>query len=250
MSRISKAFEHKAKIAYLTAGDGENSHEYFIALANAGVNILEIGIPFSDPVADGPAIQLAMERALKSGMTTDKVLDVVSKIRQKTEVAIVLFTYFNPIYANLDAFLSKAQQVGVDGLLVVDLPYEEASELRFKCAVYGIDLISVTAPSTPFDRIEMLSSHSGGFLYYASRSGTTGVQNQLPEDLHKRLIEVKNHSALPVAVGFGVSNKEMVKQILDVADGCVIGSYFVNMVANNITPQELEVSAAEIFNVN
>lgn len=250
MSRITKAFAVKAKIAYLTAGDSELSAEYFLALSNAGVNVLEVGVPFSDPVADGSIIQLAMERALKNGTTVAKVLNIVEQIRPYTEAAIILFTYFNPIQENLEQFLVNAKQAGVDGVLVVDLPYEEGHELSFLCRKVGLAQILVSAPSTSLERIRLLSEHGNGFLYYACRKGTTGTRDELPEDLLVRMAEVRKHSKLPVAVGFGVSNNQMVQQVLSVSDGCVIGSYFVDAVAGNVTPSQLQQLAEEVFYVN
>ena len=245
MSRIEKAFEKKAKIAYLTAGDGDI--EYFLALVRAGVNILEIGIPFSDPVADGLSIQLAMERSLKNGTDINKVLDTVKEIRSKTDAAIILFTYFNPINKHLEGFLNNAKEAGADGILVVDLPFEESRELRFLCNKIGLAQIAVAAPSTSLQRINLLSTNGSGFLYYACRKGTTGTKDELPEDIVSRINVVKQYSKLPVAVGFGVSNNTMVQKILGVADGCVIGSYFVNKVANNISHNEFEQLARDIF---
>ena len=250
MSRITNAFAHKAKIAYLTAGDGEHSAEYFLALCRAGANILEIGIPFSDPVADGPAIQLAMERALKNGTDVAKVLELVAQIRPQTDAGLILFTYYNPIQEHLEQFLTAAKTAGADGILVVDLPFEEGEQLRFLCEKIGLAQVSVTAPSTPLERIEKLSESGSGFLYYACRKGTTGTRDELPDDLVQRMKIVRQHSKLPVAVGFGVSNNVMVQKILNVADGCVIGSYFVNAVAKNVTPNELQKLAEEVFYVN
>jgi tryptophan synthase alpha chain len=248
MSRIETAFANKAKIAYLTAGDGDPL--YFLALARAGANILEIGMPFSDPVADGPAIQLAMERSLKNGTNIDKVLDIVRQIRSESDAAIILFTYYNPIQNNLEQFLNNAKQAGADGVLVVDLPFEEGAELRFLCNKIGLAQIAVAAPSTSPERIELLSRCGSGFLYYACRKGTTGVRDELPDDMVERIKVVRKHSKLPVAVGFGVSNHSMVEKILQVADGCVIGSYFVNIVAKNATPNELQQLAKEVFYVS
>ena len=248
MSRIANAFAEKAKIAYLTAGDGDA--DYFLALARAGANVLEIGIPFSDPVADGPAIQMAMERSLKNGTNINTVLETVKQIRSQTDAAIILFTYYNPIRHNLEQFLNDASTSGADGILVVDLPFEEGEELRFLCKKVGLAQIAVTAPSTPPERIALLSGQGSGFLYYACRKGTTGIRNELPDDLIQRIREVRHHSKLPVAVGFGVSNNTMVEQILNVADGCVIGSYFVNAVANQVSAKELQQLAKEVFYVN
>jgi tryptophan synthase alpha chain len=248
MSRIDKAFALKAKIAYLTAGDGDS--DYFMALVRAGANVLEIGIPFSDPVADGLSIQLAMERSLKNGTSIAKVLEIVREIRAQTDAAIILFTYFNPIQNNLEKFLHEAKEAGADGILVVDLPFEEGAQLRFLCDNIGLAQIAVSAPSSSPERIEQLSTYGSGFLYYACRKGTTGTKDELPEDIVSRINEVKKHSKLPVAVGFGVSNNNMVNKILEVADGCVIGSYFVNQVAKNVTSSELEQLAKEVFHVN
>lgn len=247
MNRIAKAFQNKAKVAYLTAGDTENSLDYFRALISGGVNVLEIGIPFSDPVADGPVIQLAMKRAIENGANLEKVLNIVSEIRKNSEVAIILFTYLNPIVNNLEHFILKAKNAGVDGVLVVDMPYEESSEFRFLCAKHSLSAIAVTAPSTPLERIKLLTSNSSGFLYYACRSGTTGVKNELPNDLASRINEIKEYSNLPIAVGFGVSNNDMVKKILHIADGAVVGSYFVKAIAENKSPAELKEMARMVF---
>ena len=246
--RINEAFRNKAKIAYLTAGDGgELSVDYFLSLAKGGVNILEIGVPFSDPVADGVVIQKAMERSLKIGTNVDTVLNIVRQVRTKTEVAIILFTYYNQIQLDLFKFMHDAKQAGVDGVLVVDLPYEESDELLFLGRRFAIAIIFVASPSTPLDRVALLSNKGSGFLYYACRKGTTGVRNELAFDIQQAIKQVKAYSSLPVAVGFGVSSNDMVKKIFDVSDGCVIGSYFVNAIANNISPNELEILSHKIF---
>jgi tryptophan synthase alpha chain len=250
MSYLTKAFAVSTKIAYLTAGDGgEKSVDYFLALAKGGANVLEIGIPFSDPVADGPAIQLAMERALSVGTNIDKVLKIVAGVRAETDAAIIIFTYYNPIFHDLENFLIKIKDAGADGILVVDLPFEENENLRFLCNKLDLAPIMVASPSTPLERVKLLSENSSGFLYYACRKGTTGVRSGLPEDITQQIKLVKEHSVLPVAVGFGVSNSEMVSKLLSIADGCVIGSYFVNAIANGKTPHELEAMAKEVFGV-
>lgn len=248
MLRLTKAFAASARVAYLTAGDGGTKClDYFLALTSAGVNVLEVGIPFSDPVADGPTIQLAMERALANGTNLDSVIKLIAQIRTKTDAAIVIFTYYNPILYNLEDFLYKIKQAGADGVLVVDLPFEENENLRFLCSKYDLAPIMVASPSTPLDRVKLLSENSSGFLYYACRRGTTGVRSELPEDIIMQIKQVRAYSALPVAVGFGVSNSDMVSQLLSIADGCVIGSYFVNAIANGKTPHELEAMAKEVF---
>jgi tryptophan synthase alpha chain len=225
----------------------DRSIEYFLALTRAGVNVLEIGLPFSDPVADGPVIQLAMEHALNAGINFAAVLEIITKTRAKTEAAIIIFTYFNPIQRNLEDVLTKLRQAGADGILVVDLPLEESDRLRYLCDKLGLSTIMVAAPSTSLSRVKLLSEHGDGFLYYACRKGTTGVRNELSEDIIYQIKQVKNIAKLPVAVGFGVSNSTMVNKLLDVADGCVIGSYFVNAITEGKTPDELEVIAKQLF---
>jgi tryptophan synthase alpha chain len=246
MSRINNIFKKaQVKIAYLTAD--VNSVDYFLALIKGGVDILEIGIPFSDPVADGVVIQKAMNVALNNHTNISIVFDIVKQIRAKSDVGIILFTYYNPIVHNLNSFLTQAKDSGADGILVVDLPYEESFELNRLCAIIGLCNIYVAAPSTSLARVKLLSEASNGFLYYACRKGTTGAKNDLPDDVIKRIQEVKNNSALPVAVGFGVSNNLMVQQIFAVAQACVVGSYFVNAVNNKIPALQLQQMVESLF---
>jgi tryptophan synthase alpha chain len=226
MSRISKAFANKdAFVGYLTAGD--SGKKDFLELVQMGVNVLEIGIPFSDPVADGPVIQKAMERALKKGMTPEKVLHLVSQLRKETETAMILFTYLNPIQRDLKGFLKKAKQAGADGILIVDLPIEEGTEYRSLCAEIGLDPIFVIAPSTPPERIRKIGEMASGFLYYACRKGTTGARTSLPDDLEQKIAQIREKSDLPIAVGFGISNRAMANAVLKLADGFVVGTHFV-----------------------
>lgn len=246
MMRIDEAFKHKAKIAYLTAGDGE-SVPYFLALARAGATILEIGIPFSDPIADGPVIQRAMQRSLQAGTCVEKVLEEVRQIRAGTDAALILFSYFNPVFRDLKGFLQNAHAAGADGILIVDLPYEEAKEFRQACASAGLAPIAVAAPSTPLDRISLLTQEGKGFLYYACRKGTTGERETLPEGLKETISEMRKQSTLPIAVGFGIANPISVRECLAVADGCVVGSYFVSQVEQRCSPEELEQKARRLF---
>jgi len=226
MSRISQAFAKKqAFIGYLTAGDAPK--ERFLSLLKMGVNILEIGIPFSDPVADGPVIQKAMERSLLAGTTPEKALQLVSELRKETEAAIVLFTYFNPIQKDLKGFLSQAKKAGADGVLVVDLPLEESAVYQFLCKAFGLSPIFVIAPSTPPERMRAISDAAVGFIYYACRKGTTGARSSLPEDLEQKIAQIRTHTDLPIAVGFGISNRETANAVLKIADGFVVGSHFV-----------------------
>jgi tryptophan synthase alpha chain len=226
MSRISKAFANKnACVGYLTAGDAGKKE--FLELVQIGVNVLEIGIPFSDPVADGPVIQKAMERALKKGTSPEKVLYLVQELRKETEVAMILFTYLNPIQRDLKGFLAKAKRAGVDGILIIDLPIEEGSEYRSLCSEVGLEPIFVIAPSTPPERIRQIGEIGSGFIYYACRKGTTGARTGLPEDLADKIAQIRENSVLPVAVGFGISSRETADAVLKLADGFVVGSHFV-----------------------
>lgn len=240
MSRISKAFKNKKPfIGYLTAGDGgmERTLEAARALVKGGVDLLEVGIPFTDPIADGPVIQEAMERALQAGTTPHKVLEFVKAFRKESEVPIVLFSYFNPILKGGKPFLEEAKQVGVDGLLIVDLSIEEGETFRSECPLENIFLI---APSTPVERIQEIAEASSGFLYYVSRKGTTGAKNALPEDLEEKVKEIKAQTSLPVVVGFGVSSREMTQKINAIADGFVVGSLLVDAIGSGKTPEELK----------
>ncbi len=226
MSRISKAFANKnAFVGYLTAGDAQK--ERFLELLKMGVNVLEIGMPFSDPVADGPVIQKAMQRALAAKTTPEKVLHLVADLRKETEAALIIFTYFNPIQKDLKGFLTKAKQAGADGILIVDLPLEEAGAYRALCKEIGLSPIFVIAPSTPPERIAQIGQAAEGFLYYACRKGTTGAREGLPEELPEKIALIRSLSDLPIAVGFGISSRETGDEILKIADGFVVGSHFV-----------------------
>lgn len=229
-SRIAKAFEKKnAFVGYLTAGDG-NSKEHFLSLVKGGVNLLEIGIPFSDPVADGPTIQRAMERALKAGMTVEKTLQLAASLRKETEVPMILFTYLNPVQSDLKGFLQKAKSAGADGILIVDLPLEEASDYRKFCKEVGLAPIFVIAPSTPPERIAKISEAADGFIYYACRKGTTGARHGLPQDYAEKIGQIRKLTALPIAVGFGIADVDAAKAVLLEADGFVVGSYFIDAI--------------------
>lgn len=252
MSRIKHAFEQQAKIAYLTAGDGgaQKSAEYFLALAAGGVNLLEVGIPYSDPVADGPVIQAAMERSLLSGTTVRSSLEIIRQVRAKSDVAMIVFTYYNPIHHNLRGFLRDAKDAGADGVLVVDLPFEEAHNYHHYCRSLDLAPITVIAPSTKPERMQEILAHiDNGFVYYACQKGTTGARDGLPEDLPSQLAAIRKASLLPIAVGFGISNATMVKQILSLADGCVVGSYLVKKLEDEIAPAELTKVTKELFDV-
>ena len=252
MSRFKHAFADQAKVAYLTAGDGgvNASVEYFLALVKGGANLLEVGIPYSDPVADGPVIQQAMERALNAGITVKDSLEIIRQIRAQSSVAIIVFTYYNPIQGDLAGFLTAAKTAGADGILIVDLPFEEAATYRHLCRSLELSPITVIAPSTRLERMRaLLAGVTGGFVYYACQKGTTGTREGLPLDLASQIAELRQATDLPIAVGFGVANAAMVQAILNLADGCVVGSYLVRQIAAQIIPAELTKLTAELYHV-
>lgn len=250
-SRIDDLFsKDKARIAYLTVGDGgiQKTLESALALIEGGVNLLELGIPFSDPIADGPVIQRAEMRALEQGTTLDDVLLLIQRLREKTDIPLILFSYLNPILAGLKTgFIEKAKDKGIDGLLVVDCPLEESHEIEKECMHHGLKFIQVIAESTPLARIQEINKRASGFLYYACRKGTTGVQNTLPSDFSLKIQTIKENVTLPVVVGFGVSTSTMVKNILKKADGVVVGSFFVKMIEEGTRPDALKQEAKLLY---
>ncbi|MCH9613818.1 MAG: Tryptophan synthase alpha chain [Chlamydiia bacterium] len=227
-------------VGFLTADT--NTVEMAKALIAGGVDVLELGIPFSDPVADGPVIQEATTRALENGMTPKKVLEIVRELRKTTDIDIILFTYFNPILNAGEKYLLEAKQAGVTGILIVDLPLEHIESIK----AHDLKVIQIVSASTPEKRIEEIAKHSSGFIYYACRKGTTGMKNDLPEDLEPRVKLIKSHTDLPVAVGFGISNREMASKVLKCADAFVIGSLFVKAILDGKTPDELKELAQSV----
>lgn len=248
MGRIGDTFKslraknEKALIVYLTAGDPslKVTKELIIGLEKAGVDVLEIGVPFSDPTADGPVIQAASQRALKTGTTLAGVLDLVADIRQTSQIPIVLFGYFNPIFAyGVEKFARAAQNAGVDGVLVVDLPPEEAGELRVFSDAAGLDFISLVAPTTGKDRLKSIVKSATGFLYYISITGVTGTAAPKIEDIAREVAKIRKLTKMPVAVGFGISSAAQAKDISAIADGIVIGSAVVKLIDENKTSSRL-----------
>ncbi len=237
MSRFK--FEKKIFAAYLTAGDGD-SEAIALALLRSGVDLLEIGIPYTDPIADGPVIQEAMQRSLQRGADLEGALDLLSRLRGQTEAPLILFTYFNPIARDLFRFLSRAKEAGADGVLVVDLPYEESEEFRFLCDRMELAPIFVIAPSTSEERIRRLSHAARGFLYYACRKGTTGEKQGIAPDALEKLRLIKRHASVPVIAGFGIASKGDAQTIIKEADGFVIGSAFVRAIGQGSSIQQLE----------
>jgi tryptophan synthase alpha chain len=242
MGQIGDKFEflrgrkEKALIVYLTAGDPSLSvtKELILGLEKAGVDILEIGVPFSDPTADGPVIQAASQRALKAGTTLQGVLNLVTEVRKVSEIPIMLFGYFNPIFAyGLQKFARAARRAGVNGVLVVDLPYEEAKELRIYTDAVGIDFISLIAPTTGKERLVKIAADAKGFLYYISITGVTGTAAPKIDNIKTEVKKIRKITKLPVAVGFGISKPQQAQEIAHFADGVVIGSAVVRLIDDN-----------------
>ena len=240
MSRIETTFARLKEarrpglVTYVTAGDPDAaaSARILIALAEAGADILEVGVPFSDPLADGPVIQRATERALAAGMTLRGTLDLIRTVRAAVETPIVLFTYANPV-VRMDpvVFARAAKDAGVDGVLILDYPVEEAEPLRAPMLAAGLDPIFLISPTTTDERIRRSGELGRGFLYVISRLGVTGVRDQLSADVSGMVARVRAQSTLPVAVGFGISTPEHVAQACESADAAVVGSALVKVLA-------------------
>lgn len=231
-----RAYSEKALIVYLTAGDPslDVTKQLIFDLEKAGVDILEIGVPFSDPTADGPIIQAASQRSLKAGTTLEGVLKMIAEVRKVSEIPIVLFGYFNPIFAyGVKKFAHSVRAAGVDGVLVVDLPYEEAEELRNYTDTVGIDFISLIAPTTDKERLKKIAARASGFLYYISITGITGTATPKIKNIKKEVENIRKITRLPIAVGFGISKPQQAKEIGKFADGIVIGSAVVSLIDEN-----------------
>jgi tryptophan synthase alpha chain len=241
---ISKVFaKGPAFVGYLTAGDGglDYSFEAALALIQGGVDILEIGVPFSDPVADGPVIQRAMQRALQNNTTVFDALNLAKKIKAHCPtVPLILFGYFNPILvAQAKGFFSIAQTSGVDAMLTVDLPLGEDADYQQQCQQHAIDPIFLITPATTEQRIIDIDKNSAAFLYYVCTRGTTGIRDKLPEDVSENLAHVKKISANPVVAGIGISNKRSAQTVLKHANGFVVGSAIVRAMEEKAMPTEL-----------
>lgn len=228
-----RARDKAALITYFTAGDPtlELTAEIALALEGAGADIIELGVPFSDPMADGPAIQLASERALAGGATLHNIIEAVAEIRKSSEVPIVLFGYYNPFFAyGLEDFSRDAAEAGVDGVLVVDLPPEEAGELKAEATKHGLDTIFLLAPTSTEDRIALVAEKASGFVYLVAVTGVTGERPELDYSLESLVGSIKAHTSLPVGVGFGVSKPSQARKISGFADAVIIGSALVRII--------------------
>ncbi len=237
MTRIDDTFARlksqgkKAFVAYVMAGDPDPDHALAVmkGLPGAGVDVIELGIPFTDPMADGPTIQLAGQRALEAGMTVDKVLQMVRDFRAgDARTPIVLMGYYNPIYSRgVDRFLAEATSAGVDGLIIVDLPPEEDAELCLPANAAGLNFIRLATPTTDAKRLPKVLQNTSGFVYYVSITGITGAAAAQTTDVAPEVARIKASTDLPVIVGFGINTPEAARAIAGVADGCVVGSAIV-----------------------
>jgi tryptophan synthase alpha chain len=240
MDRLAQAFararreQRAAFVAYLCAGDPDLDTSFTAcrALLEAGVDVLELGVPFSDPLADGLTNQLAAQRALAAGTTPAQVLELVRRLRATTEAPIVFYTYFNLVLARgLDPTIREARAAGVDGLLVLDLPPEESAEFTAACRRHDMKIVRLVAPTTPPERLPLLCADATGFIYYVSREGVTGERGDLAADIPEAVARIRAHTTQPVVVGFGISTRDHVRTIGRIADGVVVGSALVNVVA-------------------
>ncbi len=234
MSNISKAFENgKAFIPFITCGAPslEVTEEIVYAMEAAGADLIELGIPFSDPTAEGPVIQEANIRALSGGVTTEKVFDLVRKLRKKVTIPMVFMTYANVVFSyGSEKFISICKEIGIDGLILPDIPFEEKEEFEGICKKYGLDLISLIAP-TSHERISMIAKEANGFVYCVSSLGVTGTRTEITTDIGAMIKLVKDVKDIPCAVGFGISTPEQAKHMAEKADGVIVGSAIIKICA-------------------
>ena len=243
MDRIAHAFDRArsenraAFVAYLCAGDPDfdTSLAACRALIENGIDVLELGVPFSDPLADGLTNQLAAQRALEGGMTAARVFELVRRIREFSEVPVVFYTYYNLVFSNgVDAYVQAAKAAGVDGMLTLDLPPEEAADVQAACEKHDVKTVFIVAPTTPEARLPIIGKAATGFIYYVSREGVTGVRDSVAANIPEAVAAIKRHTSLPVVVGFGIGKREHVTEVALHADGVVVGSALVNVIRDNL----------------
>lgn len=209
--------------------------------AIAGADLIELGVPYSDPVADGPTIQKASQRALTGGVTLEKIFEMAARLRAKTPIPLIMMTYYNPIYRfGPEKFISKAQEAGVDGLIIPDLPPEEAGELKQIMDRANMDLIFLIAPTTTAERLKKIAARAGGFIYCVSVTGVTGSRKNISEGLAPFLAGIREHTTLPLAVGFGISSPETAAEVARMADGVIVGSSLIEVIEKNLDLVESE----------
>ena len=248
MSRIAETFEglrlsrKKGFIPFITAGDPDlaTTRDLILELARAGASIIELGVPFSDPIADGPVIQRASERALRHGFGLTEILEVVQAVRSQTQVPIVLFSYFNPLLQfGLEKLAREAEHAEIDGILVTDLIPEEAGRFSAMLRAHEIDLIFLAAPTSTGARLQMIAERASGFVYAVSRAGVTGAREKMSAEAEKLVTRLRRFSSLPVAVGFGISTPEHVRDVWRYAEAAVVGSAIVEMIEGNANEADL-----------
>lgn len=244
-TRIAEAFKNgKAFIGFVTGGDPtvEKSEEFILEMIRAGADIVEIGIPFSDPIAEGPVIQAANIRALKAGATVEKMFRLAENVREKTNVPLVFLTYLNPVFHyGYDSFFARCQKSGLDGIIIPDLPFEEQGEVRESARAHGIDIISLIAPTSE-ERVSKIAKAASGFLYLVSSMGVTGIRGEIKTDLSSIVAQVRRETDRPLAVGFGIHSPEQAAEIAKIADGVIVGSAIVKIAA-----EQGENAAREIY---
>ena len=241
MSSISRTFERlrsegkKALIPFITAGypDIKTTERFIYELETSGADLIELGVPFSDPMADGPIIQMASERSLAQGTNLKMILALVKKVRKKTDIPIILMGYYNPFFIyGLKRVSRDAKNAGVDGILIVDLPPEEAGEMKTETDHAGLDIIFLLAPTSDDKRISLITTHATGFIYYVSLTGVTGIRSELDRDIRKQVTNIRRKTNLPIGVGFGISSPVHAKKVAEWADAVVVGSAIIKIVEN------------------
>jgi tryptophan synthase alpha chain len=236
MSNIAKAFQNgKVFIGFVTGGDPdiEKTKEFVLEMIRAGADLIEIGIPFSDPIAEGPVIQEANIRALSAGTTVGKLFDLVKDLRQETAVPLVFLTYLNPVFHyGYDAFFKRCGIAGLDGIIIPDLPFEEQPELRETASKYGVDLISLVAPTSE-ERIKEIARTASGYIYIVSSMGVTGVRGEITTDLTAIAAALRSVTTLPAAIGFGIHTPAQAAKMAQIADGVIVGSAIVKIIAEH-----------------
>lgn len=232
MSKISSAFENgKAFIAFITCGDPdlETTAAAVRAAVQGGADLIELGIPFSDPTAEGPVIQGANLRALKNGITTDKIFEFAAELRRDVKTPIVFMTYANVVFSyGIERFISSCSNVGIDGIILPDLPFEEKDEFLPTCRRFGVDLISLIAPTSE-NRVAMIAKEADGFLYIVSSLGVTGTRSEIKTDLSDIVSVIRQNTSIPCAIGFGISTPDQARKMADIADGAIVGSAIVKL---------------------
>ena len=237
--KIRASFEKnkngKAFIGFITAGDPDidSTYEFILKMAEAGCDIIEIGIPFSDPVAEGAVIQNASVRALQAGTTTDMVFDMVARVREKSDVTLCFMTYANLVFHyGYDKFFAKCKELDVSGIIIPDMPFEEKEEMESVSLKYDVNFISMVSPTSE-DRVKMICSEAKGFIYVVSSMGVTGVRNTISTDLAPIIGHIREVTDVPCAIGFGISNPEQAKAMASISDGAIVGSAIIKIIASN-----------------